>query len=776
MLMEHNKEAYEQFKAMLLEHKECCLVAATGAGKTYITLQLIKDLNLNALIISPRVNIQNSWIKKSKKYGIQITSTTYTNLYFNIDDFRGYDIYIFDEAHHMGSAKWGKAINDLRSSLSKDIMVAGLTATPERYETSFCKQIIDISSTLFNDHIVYGCTLDNAIKLGIFSPATYVCAIFNTNDILKKYSNDISLELKGRLDLSIQNAVKIDEILKKHTSSLDNIKGIVFVETIDSVDEAYDLISSVFPNLMVESIHSRKSKITNTEIIEEFEKAESGFIIAVDMLNEGVHIPGINTIVMLRKTFSPTLYNQQVGRGFSSSANENTIIFDFVGNVVSIEKTLSLYSNTQRYKSFITNYNSDKAREVCISDQCIIYDYASDILEVLKNINDYRNKNRKWTQEEDDIIRNNYKDKGSEGCSKLLMNRTINACRSRAQTLGLSDSFQPWTEEEDNILIENYPNIGCKVSELIPNRTINAIKNRVILLGLRVYDNGKWSEDEISILRDYYPSGSMSALMEMLPNRSYHAIKNTAAKYNIIRNDCTWTEDEDNIILINYPKIGEKVVELLPNRTRYAVSRRANILGVKRSNWTWTEEEDNILRENYPKIGKDVVKLLPGRSYKACYTRANTLGLKTDSSFDRWTEEEDNILREYYPKIGVKVVELLPNRSIDAIKTRMRNLNIKVVSDKWWTQEEDDIIRKYYPKIGYEVSKLLPNRSIDAIRSRVSKVLKISESICRWTEEEDNILRENFPRLKTKDIVNLLPNRTIEGIRKRAAYLQLSKK
>ena len=640
MLMEHNKETYEQFKAMLLEHKECCLVAATGAGKTYITLQLIKDLNLKALIISPRVNIQNSWIKKSKKYGIQITSTTYTNLYFNIDDFRGYDIYIFDEAHHMGSAKWGKAINDLRSSLCKDIMVAGLTATPERYETSFCKQIIDISSTLFNDHVVYGCTLDNAIKLGIFSPATYVCAIFNTNDILKKYSNDISLELKGRLDLSIQNAMKIDEILKKHTSSLDNIKGIVFVETIDSVDEAYDLISSVFPNLMVESIHSRKSKITNTEIIEEFEKAESGFIIAVDMLNEGVHIPGINIIVMLRKTFSPTLYNQQVGRGFSSSTNENTIIFDFVGNVVSIEKTLSLYNNTQRYKSLITNYNSDKAREVYVSDQCIIYDYASDILDVLKNINDYRNKNRKWTQEEDDIIRNNYKDRGSEGCSKLLMNRTINACRSRAQTLGLSDSFQPWTEEEDSILRENYPKIGGKVSKLIPNRTSSAVANRIYALNLKA-PSPSWSEEEISILRDYYPSASISTIMKMLPNRSYLAIKNAAAKHNIVRNDCNWTEDEDNIISINYPKIGERVVELLPNRTRYAISRRAGILGIKRSSWIWTEEEDNILRENYPKIGKAVVTLLPGRSYRACYARASALGLTVDSVFDQWTEEID---------------------------------------------------------------------------------------------------------------------------------------
>jgi len=771
MLMEHNKETYEQFKAMLLEHRECCLIAATGAGKTYITLQLIKDLNLKALIISPRVNIQNSWIKKSKKYGIQITSTTYTNLYFNIDDFNGYDIYIFDEAHHMGSAKWGKAINDLRSSLCKNIMVVGLTATPERYETSFRKQIIDISSALFNDHIVYGYTLDNAIKLGIFSPATYVCAIFNTNDILKKYSNDISLELKGRLDLSIQNAVKIDEILKKHTSSLDNIKGIVFVETIDSVDEAYDLISSVFPNLMVESIHSRKSKIANTEIIEEFEKAESGFIIAVDMLNEGIHISGINTIVMLRKTFSPTLYNQQVGRGFSSSANENTIIFDFVGNVVSIEKTLSLYSNTQRYKSFIMNYNSDKAREICISDQCIIYDYASDILEVLKNINDYRNKNRKWTQEEDDIIRNNYKDKGAEGCSKLLMNRTIYACRSRAQILGLSDSFQPWTEEEDNILRENYPKIGSKVFELIPNRTVNAIKNRVILLGLRVYDR-KWSEDEISILRDYYPSASISTLMEMLPNRSYSAIRNTAVKYNIIRNDCSWTEDEDNIILINYPKIGEKVVELLPNRTKRAISKRANILGVKRSNWMWTEEEDNILRENYPKIGKDVVKLLPGRGYKACYTRANALGLKADSSFDRWTEEEDNILREYYPKIGVKVIDLLPNRSISAIKSRAKNIN--VLLNRLWTEEEDNILRENYSKnIKIEaIAELLPGRTIDGVRARV-KYLGICNRITRWTEEEDNILRENYSKnIKIEAIAELLPGRTTESIRKRISYLQ----
>ena len=68
MLMKHNKEAYKQFKAMLLEHKECCLVAATGAGKTYITLQLIKDLNLKSLILCHRLSIQCEWIKVCNKY------------------------------------------------------------------------------------------------------------------------------------------------------------------------------------------------------------------------------------------------------------------------------------------------------------------------------------------------------------------------------------------------------------------------------------------------------------------------------------------------------------------------------------------------------------------------------------------------------------------------------------------------------------------------------------------------------------------------------------
>lgn len=836
MLMEHNKETYEQFKAMLLEHHECCLVAATGGGKTYITLQFIKDFNLRALIICPRNTICNEWINTASKHGISVQSITYQMFHQNTDIFiEGYDIYIFDEAHHIGSKKWGQTIRDFRSSLDDDIMVAGLTANPNRYELHIIRQIVDVSVSEFDGHVVYGSDMKDAIRRGIFLPATYIYALFDTEGLRRKYHgiNGITTELKGKLDLTIRNAMKIDEILRKHTSKLKNIKGIVFVEDIASIDEGKDIMHKAFPDLDIFILHSKLSKNQKESTMEKFKKAISGLIVCVDMISEGVHIPGVNTIIMLRKTSSPNLYNQQLGRGFSSTSKENTIIFDFVGNAHSIKYILSLYTNASTIKKKVYD-DHDKYEEI-ISDQNIIYDYTTSINDVLEEIESILSK--RWSDDEVDILREFYPTMGGS-VSEMLEKRTSRQCVAMANRLNISYVPREWTDDEDSIikeyypkigtdviamlhnrsrrlvrkhanemgivynrtykwtqseidiLTDNYPHMGSKVSELLPGVKIHTIINKANSLGIR-YIGSAYSDEEIQILKDNYGIKSIKELSKLLGRSE----KSVSGKIHNLRlaSSRRWTKEEDDIIMINYYKMGTSVAKLLPGRSRVACGQRAQHLGLKASSKiykVWTKDQDQILIDNYHKMGSNVFTLIPGMTKDDCIYRARKLSLKTMKNPPKpWTDEEVAILVENYDSLGSGVSKLLAGRSVSSCGSKAFKIfggrkSIKnCVPRVNWTDEEDKILKDNYPLLGVEAFKLLPNRTEASCKDRCYTLgLKIESrsafkrNSLKWTSEEDDILRVNYNSIRCDaDVEKILPGRTYMACKGRAKQLNISK-
>ena len=722
MLMEHNKETYEQFKAMLLAHKECCLVAATGAGKTYITLQLIKDLKLKALIICHRISIQNEWSKTINQFNINnIEYTTYQMFCKHADMFNGYDIYIFDEAHHMGSKIWGDSITRFRSNLNDTVMVAGLTADPNRYEYRIGRQINNVAFTMFNGHVVYGHDKKDAIENGIFLPAQYVYAIFDIDEIYSKYSKmKVTDELMGRLNLNIENCLKINEILIKHTSRLSKIKGILFVEDIASIDDGQKLISDVFPDLDQYVIHSKISKSKNSISIESFERSDSGFIIAVDMISEGVHFSNINTIIMLRKTKSPSLYNQQIGRGFSSKALESAVIFDLVGNLRSVKSTLNKFLVECDYRT-IRPSRTSSIWEENVSNQYIIYDYATDILEILDEIDQYNLKVQKWTNGEKDIIKKFYPIMGSEIVS-MLPGRDKKSIRSMAYSMGIKYINDKWTTEEDEIIRKHYPSMGSKVSELLPKRNPSTIRIRAIQLNVK-YTALDWTPEEDRILREYYPSMAYD-IISLLPNKNKIQISDRVKTLKI-RYEKFWTPEEDEIIRKHYPSMGSKVSELLKNRSRSSCIHRGRVLGIKYINKCipWTTEEDEILRKYYPSMNTKVSEMLNGRTPLACKGRAEKLKITRNIPHREWTPEEDEILVKHYKSIGASGVAKLLKRSRSSVSSRIKLIGKCTYSSPKWSDEEIDILKKEYPSIGYAgIQKLLPNRSKSSIMIKASKL------------------------------------------------------
>ena len=647
-LLAHNIQPYADLEAMLAKSHKAMVVAATGAGKTSVTVKYLEDHNLRGLVVCPKVSICKQWDIVSDN----IITMTYQK-FCNGPDVSAYDCYIFDEAHHTGASKWGKAVKELMASTDKPVI--GLTADPKRYLDGGR----DMGQELWDGNVVYGVDLDEAIQKGILPGGIFVSALFDAGAELEKYRNiPVTDTLKGRLKTCIENCLSITEILHKHMPE-GKRKGIVFVDCIDRIQESVALIQAAYPFEPVSFIHSNRSQKQNAEALMEFNHADHGFIVTVDMLNEGVHIPDVNTIIMLRRTSSPNVFMQQLGRGFSPNSKD-VAIFDFVGNNCSL-KIISKHIDTVNGGS---GAQDDGPKQ---SSQFIVYDYATPVVELLDDVKRFLNGG--WTQEEDDILRANYVSMYSKVVD-MLPGRTWNACKTRARQFGLATKISPWTKTEDDILRANYISMGSRVVDMLPGRTRNACKRR-------------------------------------------------AGQFGLAKNKL-WTKAEDDILRANYISMGFRVVDMLPGRTRDDCKARARHLGLAIKNSPWTKTEDDILRANYVSMHSKVVDMLPGRTWNACKARARQLGLATKIS--PWTKAEDDILRANYVGMGFKVVDLLPGRTRNACNSRVCQLGLNTGKCIHWTKKEDNVLRIHYTDMGSEITTLLPGRTWNACQKRARRL------------------------------------------------------
>lgn len=427
-------------------------------------------------------------------------------------------------------------------------------------------------------------------------------------DRLKKLNGKLDARLRAkaehliaRLKLDAEAAASVTDVLRQYMPA--NPKGIVFTDDIAAIEEARGLMNEAFPDMSCYTIHSKQSKEKNEAQLAAFMQAPTACIISVNMLGEGVHVDGVNFIVMLRRTQSPTVYFQQIGRCTKVGSDGEPVIFDIVGN----RCTLRMIEVKKAEFLGLSRRAGEKK-----GGQFVLSSYLEDGLRVLDEIDELLNQWRPWSVEEDEIIRKFYPSEGLETCSRLS-NRTKNSVRDRACFLGIARSNYYWKKEEDDILRKYHPKEGTTVCSRLPGRTRNAIKARLATLGI-VAPNNRWTKEEDNILQEYYPIEGLAACSR------------------------------------------------LPGRTRAATQQRAVNLGLTMSS-RWTEEEDNILREQYPIEGMAVCSRLPGRSRNSVMQRVFRLNLTVSS---RWTKEEDDILRTHYPKEGVAVCSRIPGRTKEA--------------------------------------------------------------------------------------------------------------
>jgi superfamily II DNA or RNA helicase/HKD family nuclease len=250
---------------------------------------------------------------------VSIQSLNSTKLYENTErDF--YDFIIVDEFHHAAADSYQRLLE-----YYKPKVLLGLTATPERRDGK------DVFA--YFDHVIASeMRLPEAINKKLLSPFQYFC-VTDTVDLSKLKWSRKGYDINELENVYTDNKVRSNQIvnsLQKYVTDLDEVKGLGFCISIKHAE----YMANYFNQRGISSIylHGGSDKDTRNSAKDQLVSGEINMIFVVDLYNEGVDIPEVNTVLFLRPTESLTLFLQQLGRGLRLCEGKDCLtVLDFVG-------------------------------------------------------------------------------------------------------------------------------------------------------------------------------------------------------------------------------------------------------------------------------------------------------------------------------------------------------------------------------------------------------------------------------------------------------------
>lgn len=320
--------------------KKALLISATGTGKTYLSAFDIRNVNPNrALFIVHREQIAKQALLSyrnvfgdTKSMGIlsgsskdihkdflfstiQTLSKDELLLEFRKDEF---DYIIIDEVHKAGAMTYQKIVNYFEPKF-----LLGMTATPERTDD------FDIFK-MFDHNVAYEIRLQQALEENLLCPFHY----FGITDISID-NNQLSDNTEFKYLVCEERVNHILDKINFYGYCGDRVKGLIFCS--DKKEAAELSIKFNERGLRTVALTGDNSQHEREEAISRLEQDEIDncldYIFTVDIFNEGVDIPAVNQVVMLRATKSAIIFVQQLGRGLRKYNNkEFVVIIDFVGN------------------------------------------------------------------------------------------------------------------------------------------------------------------------------------------------------------------------------------------------------------------------------------------------------------------------------------------------------------------------------------------------------------------------------------------------------------
>jgi superfamily II DNA or RNA helicase len=324
------------------------LVAATGTGKTIISAFDFKNYrkkNPNAkflyvahrkeILIQSRTmfagvlrenNFGEFWVDGEEPSNYKAVFASVQTLNSRIGQLqlteKYYDFIIIDEVHHIAANSYRPILEKFKPEI-----LLGLTATPERNDD---ENILDD----FCNTIAAEIRLPEALNRKLLCPFQYfgISDSVDLSNATWQKGKYLPSELSR---LYAQNDIRVGEIIQKCKSYLrdfEDVRAIGFCVTKDHA--SYMAEKFVLAGLKADFIVSGNGRDDLRESIKsKFQKKEINYLFVVDIYNEGVDIPEIDTVLFLRPTESLTIFLQQLGRGLRLAENKECLtVLDFVGN------------------------------------------------------------------------------------------------------------------------------------------------------------------------------------------------------------------------------------------------------------------------------------------------------------------------------------------------------------------------------------------------------------------------------------------------------------
>lgn len=357
---------YELSKTREEGYKKAMIVVGTGLGKTY--LAVFDSMNFKrVLFIAHRDEILrgarnsfesvyrdsrsygyfNALEKESKKDIVFASISTLSKSEYLRDEWfakDSFDYIVVDEFHHSSSKSYLKVLNYFQPQF-----LLGLTATPDRADNGDIYKLCDYN-------IAYECDFRVGINNGWLVPFEYYGIYDDTDYSLIPWRS-------GKYDLeALENALviekRLDLVFKKYMehrkkSTVGFCASVKHCEVMNQYFRKQGIKSEI---IIGETPIPKRQ-----EIIGKFKEREVEVIFTVDIFNEGVDIPCIDTLLFLRPTLSYTIFIQQLGRGLRTFEGKDSVrVLDFVGNYKGAElRPLFLTGNYKKGKGVINTTDKE---------------------------------------------------------------------------------------------------------------------------------------------------------------------------------------------------------------------------------------------------------------------------------------------------------------------------------------------------------------------------------------------------------------------------------
>lgn len=365
------------------------VVLATGLGKTWLSAFDSRDFE-RVLFVAHREEILSQAMQtfrrirptdylghytgEEKHPDAQVVFASVQTLsrYANLEQFprSRFDYIVVDEFHHASAATYRRLIGHFEPQF-----LLGLTATPERSDGADLLE-------LCGGNLVFRCDLAEGIRRGLLCEFDY----FGVPDEVD-YTN-IPWRSRRFDEQQLTTAVATHSRARNALEQLNRRGGTRTLAFCVSQRHA-DFMAGFFNEngKRAVSVHTGGTSAPRTQSLEQLQAGELDVVCAVDMFNEGVDLPDLDTVMMLRPTESKILWLQQFGRGLRKAAADKRLrVIDYIGNhrtfLLKPQTLFNLGAGDQNIQNLLERYQAGTAE---IPPGCTVtYELAT--IDILKGL------------------------------------------------------------------------------------------------------------------------------------------------------------------------------------------------------------------------------------------------------------------------------------------------------------------------------------------------------------------------------------------------------